>query len=290
LITGATGTLGSAFARAAESRAVSYRLLTRAEMDIADAASVERVLEESGAWALVNAAGYVRVDDAEREPEACLRENTLGPATLAASCARRGVRLLTFSSDLVFDGRDRRVPYVESDATAPLNVYGRSKAEAERQVLAAWPSSLVVRASAFFGPWDEYNFVTVALRALARGEEFHAAEDSTVSPTYVPELAHTCLDLLIDEESGVWHLANAGGVTWAEFARLAARLAGLDPALVVGRPTRELGLAAARPGYSVLGSKRGALMKPLEEALESYMRGRTAEPASPARRARSAAR
>jgi dTDP-4-dehydrorhamnose reductase len=290
LITGATGTLGSAFARVAESRAISYRLLTRGEMDIADAASVEKVLEESDAWALVNAAGYVRVDDAEREPEACFRENTAGPATLAEACARRGVRLLTFSSDLVFDGRDRSEPYVESDASAPLNVYGRSKAEAERLVLEALPSSLVVRTSAFFGPWDGYNFVNAALRALAREEEFGAADDSIVSPTYVPELVHTCLDLLIDEERGVWHLANAGAVSWAEFARLAARISGLDPTLVVGRPTRELGLAAERPPYSVLGSERGTLMKPLEEALARYMRERAVEPAPPARRARSAAR
>jgi dTDP-4-dehydrorhamnose reductase len=290
LITGATGTLGSAFARVAESRAISYRLLTRGEMDIADAASVEKVLEETDAWALVNAAGYVRVDDAEREPEACFRENTTGPATLAAACARRGVRLLTFSSDLVFDGPGRCEPYVESDAVAPLNVYGRSKAEAERQVLEALPSSLVVRTSAFFGPWDEHNFVNVALRALSRGEEFVAADDSIISPTYVPELVHTCLDLLIDEERGVWHLANSGAVTWAEFARLAARLAGLDPALVVGRPTRELSLNAARPAYSVLVSERGALMKPLEEALACYMRERVIEPASSVQRALSAAR
>ncbi|HJQ34299.1 MAG TPA: family 1 glycosylhydrolase [Pyrinomonadaceae bacterium] len=290
LITGATGTLGSAFARVAESRAISYRLLTRGEMDIADAASVERVLEESDAWALVNAAGYVRVDDAEREPEACYRENTTGPGVLADACARRGVRLLTFSSDLVFDGRDRREPYVESDATAPLGVYGLSKAEAERQVLEALPSSLVIRTSAFFGPWDEYNFVHAALRTLARGEEFVAADDAFVSPTYVPELAHTCLDLLIDEERGVWHLANPCGVSWAEFARLAARLAGLDAALVSGRPTSELKLAAARPRYSVLGSERGVLLKPLDEALARYMRERTVKPAAPVERARSAAR
>jgi dTDP-4-dehydrorhamnose reductase len=289
LITGATGTLGSALARAAEARAVSYRLLTRGEMDIADAASVERVLEESDAWALVNAAGYVRVDDAEREPEACFRENTTGPATLAEACARRGVRLLTFSSDLVFDGRDRREPYVESDATAPLGVYGRSKAEAERLVLEALPSSLVIRTSAFFGPWDAYNFVTVALGALARGEEFVAADDAFVSPTYVPELAHTSLDLLIDEERGVWHLANSCEVSWAEFARLAARLAGLDAALVAGRPTSELKLAAVRPPYSVLGSERGVLLKPLDEALARYMRERAFEPAAVAARARSAA-
>ena len=290
LIAGATGTLGAAFARVAESRALSFRLLTRSEMDIADPASVERALEESGAWAVVNAAGYVRVDDAEREPDACRRENTLGAGVLAAECARRGTPLLTFSSDLVFDGRGRAEPYVESDAPAPLGVYGRSKADAERLVLEANPSALVVRTSAFFGPWDEYNFVHAALGALARGEEFAAADDSVVSPTYVPELAHACLDLLIDGERGVRHLANAGAVTWAEFARHAARLAGLDAGLVVGRTARELGQAAPRPAYSALGSERGALLRPLDEALACYMRERVSVPAASCGRTRSAAR
>jgi dTDP-4-dehydrorhamnose reductase len=97
LITGATGTLGRAFARLCDERALSYQLLTRKELDIADAASVETALEEYEPWALINAAGYVRVDDAEREPELCFRENAKGAETLAAMCARRSVQLLTFS-------------------------------------------------------------------------------------------------------------------------------------------------------------------------------------------------
>jgi dTDP-4-dehydrorhamnose reductase len=277
LITGATGTLGAAFARVAESRALPHRLLSRREMDIADPESVEKVLEGSGAWALVNAAGYVRVDDAEREQGLCFRENTLGAAMLARACARHGVRLVTFSSDLVFEGRERQEPYVESDEVSPSNVYGRSKAEAERLVLGALPSALVVRTSAFFGPWDGYNFVHAALSSLARGEEFVAAEDAYVTPTYVPELAHACLDLLIDGESGVWHLANSGAVTWADLARRAARLAGLDERLVKGLSTRELNLAAPRPVYSALGSERGALLSPLDEALERFMRERESQ-------------
>lgn len=287
LITGATGTLGAAFARVAESRALPHRLLTRREMDIADPASVEKVLKDAGAWALVNAAGYVRVDDAERERGLCFRENTLGAAILADACARHGVRLVTFSSDLVFDGHEREEPYVESDAVSPLNVYGRSKAEAESLVLGLLPSALVVRTSAFFGPWDKYNFVHAALEALARGEEFVAADDAYVTPTYVPQLAHACLDLLIDGESGVWHLANTGTVTWADFARRAARLAGLDEGLVRGRPVRELNLAAPRPFYSALGSERGALLPTLDEALECYMRDADTPPL---RRARTASR
>ncbi|MET0623891.1 MAG: family 1 glycosylhydrolase [Pyrinomonadaceae bacterium] len=289
LITGATGTLGAAFARVAECRALKFRLLSRREMDIADAASVAAALDETRAWAVVNAAGYVRVDDAEREPETCFRENAVGAGLLAEACARRGVPLLTFSSDLVFDGRGRGRPYVESDEAAPLCVYGRSKAEAERRVLGAWPSALVVRTSAFFGPWDEFNFVHAALGALARGEEFHAADDAVITPTYVPELANASLDLLIDGARGLWHLTNAGAVTWAEFARLAARHAGLDAGLVVGCPAREAGLAAPRPAYSALGSERGVLLRPLGEALDSYLRERAV--AAPSRgRGRSAAR
>jgi len=274
LITGATGTLGAAFARACEARAVAYRLLTRAQMDIADPASVEAALKEAEPWAVVNAAGYVRVDQAESEPDLCMRENAAGPRVLASACARRGVRLLTFSSDLVFGDGARVKPYVEGDAVSPLNVYGRSKAEAERLALAALPGALVVRTSAFFGPWDEYNFVTAALRALARGEEFAAADDCVVSPTYVPELVSACLDLLIDGEGGLWHLANRGAVTWAELARRAAELAGLDARAVRPVAWRSFGWAAERPAYSVLGSERGALLGPLEEALDCYMRER----------------
>jgi dTDP-4-dehydrorhamnose reductase len=271
LITGATGTLGRAFARLCEARGLSYRLLTRREMDIADAASVETVFAENEPWALINAAGYVRVDDAERDAHRCQRENTEGAQVLADACARHGAALLTFSSDLVFDGA-KQAPYVESDATSPLNVYGVSKAEAERCVLEALSSALVVRTSAFFGPWDEHNFLYAALRALSCGEQFIAADDSFISPTYVPDLVNASLDLLQDGERGILHLANAAVITWVEFARLAARRAGLDESLVVGRPTESLHLAARRPTYSALASERGTILPPLEHAIARYLK------------------
>ncbi len=279
LITGGRGTLGRAFGRICAARGLPFRLLTRSELDIASAAAVEAALDEFEPWALVNAAGYVRVDDAEREPSACRRENAAGPAVLARACARRGVSLLTFSSDLVFDGR-AAVPYVESDAVGPLNVYGRSKADAERAVRRLHPGALVVRTAAFFGPWDDYNFVTGALRALAAGEPFAAADDLVVSPTYVPDLVGAALDLLIDGESGVWHLANRGAVTWADLARAAGRAAGLDAALVGPRPAATFGWPAPRPTYCALGSERGALLPPWEDALARYLRERPAPAAS----------
>ena len=271
LITGASGTLGRAFARICEMRGLSYRLLARGELDIANAASVERALAEYEPWAVVNAAGYVRVDDAENDADRCWRENAKGPETLAALCARDGVKLVTFSSDQVFDGK-AGAPYVESDGTSPLNVYGRSKAEAEAMVLGALPLALVIRTSAFFGPWDEHNFVTVALRSLASGQSFRAADDSVVSPTYVPDLVHATLDLLIDNEQGIWHLANAGATTWADLARRAAKLAEIDAGPLEACSTRSLHLAAPRPLYSVLTSERGTLLPSLDDALLRYLR------------------
>ncbi|MDT7541604.1 MAG: dTDP-4-dehydrorhamnose reductase [Acidobacteriota bacterium] len=279
VIAGATGTLGRAFARLCEVRGLSYHLLSRAEMDIADRASVETALARLRPWAVVNAAGYVRVDDAERDIERCQRENVVGAGVLAEACAALDAALVTFSSDLVFDGA-KAAPYVESDAVSPLNVYGRSKADAERRVLEAHPRSLVVRTSAFFGPWDDYNFATLLLRTLASGRPFPAASDSVVSPTYLPDLVHACLDLLIDGESGIWHLANEGALTWVEFARSLAQRAGFDANLVEARPATSLRLAAARPIFSALTSERGLLLPPLETAMACYLRESVA-PAAP---------
>ncbi|MFP2912099.1 SDR family oxidoreductase, partial [Pyxidicoccus sp. 3LFB2] len=270
LITGATGTLGRAFARLCKSRGLAFKLLSRKELDIASPESVARAMDAYQPWAIINAAGYVRVDDAEKDAERCFRENTTGPEVLAAACAALDVRLVTFSSDLVF-GDGQATPYVEGSAVKPLNVYGRSKVEAERRVLARLPSALVVRTGAFFGPWDRHNFVTLALAALARGERFEAADDAVVSPTYVPDLVQACLDLLIDEEQGVWHLVNDGEVTWAELARQAATLVGLDPLKVHGRPMASFGLPAARPRYSALASERGRVMPSLSNALDRYL-------------------
>jgi dTDP-4-dehydrorhamnose reductase len=209
----------------------------------------------------------VRVDDAERDPSGCTWANVAGAATLAAACAEHEVRLLTFSSDLVFDG-EKDAPYVESDEASPLGVYGRSKAKAESRTLALLHSALVVRTAAFFGARDDANFVVRTLRALAAGEVVEAADDLVVSPTHVSDLVNASLDLLIDGEHGIWHLANTGSTTWAALARDVARLGGFDESLVRARPSSELGFLAPRPRNSALASERGSLMPPLATALE----------------------
>ncbi len=270
LIAGGTGTLGSAFARICQQRNLAFRALTRQHMDIAVRASVERAIAQYRPWAIVNASGYVNVDQAENDVERCFRENTIGPSILADMCARDGINLLTFSSDLVFDGKQRH-PYVESDEISPLNVYGRSKAESEQEVLDRYAGTLVVRTSAFFGPWDRFNFITQGLNALAEGRAFTVANDIFVSPTYVPDLVHACLDLLIDGAAGIWHLTNGQSLTWMDLILKAAEKAGIDAGSLDPRVGNQLGYIARRPSYSALTSERGILLPKLDDALDRYL-------------------
>jgi dTDP-4-dehydrorhamnose reductase len=263
LITGATGTLGQAFARICEGRALPFCLTSRDELDICDPASVEAAIARHQPWAVINAAGFVRVADAARERDSCFAWNSDGPATLARACAGAGIGLVTFSSDLVFDGRSG--PYREDAPAHPLEPYGQSKAEAERRVLEAMPQALVVRTSAFFGPWDRYNFAWGVASALAAGETVRAPADRIVSPTFVPDLAHVVLDLLVDGESGIFHLANQGRASWHEFGRKVAAACGFDPDLVIAEEMAE------RSNH-VLESRHGFLLRPLDDAIADFAR------------------
>ena len=169
LIIGKNGTLGRAFAKVCDERCIPYQLVNRQECDISHRASISSAIELYKPWAVINAAGFVRVDDAEKEFEACIRDNTTGPQNLAIACNKHGVQLINFSSDLVFDGR-KPTAYVESDLPNPLNVYGQSKAQAEVLIQKENPSSLIISTSAFFGPWDEYNFVHYVRKAMLNYE------------------------------------------------------------------------------------------------------------------------
>ena len=136
--------------------------------------------------------------------------------------------------------------------------------EAERRVLAAHDGALVVRTSAFFGPWDRYNFVWSVLRALSSGNAVEAGID-VVSPTYVPDLVHEVLNLLIDGGTGIWHMTNPGEISWRDLAARAARLGGFDEDLVTPASDEE-------PLNTALVSERGILLPPLEGAIERFFR------------------
>jgi dTDP-4-dehydrorhamnose reductase len=98
-----------------------------------------------------------------------------------------------------------------------------------------------------------------------------------VSPTYVPDLVHACLDLAIDGEAGIWHLSNAGGVSWAELALMSAQAAGIDASRLEAKPASSCGFVAARPGYTAMTSERGILLPALDNALARYLELRNQE-------------
>lgn len=269
LITGCNGTLGHAFVKICERRNIPYIALSRHELDISNEPGIIEAIEQHKPWAIINAAGYVRVDDAEIQKEECFSINATGPALLAKSCRKKDIRLMTFSSDLVFDGT-KKTPYDEADPINPLNIYGMSKARGEEEVMAADKSALIIRTSAFFGPWDRYNFVYNIIQSLQNNESINVADDVMISPTYVPDLIDTSLDLLIDEEQGIWHIANEGMTTWNDFACTVAERAGYTKRKIMARSLTEMGLKAQRPLYSVLQSKKGVKLPRFENALARY--------------------
>ncbi|RXF71691.1 family 1 glycosylhydrolase [Arcticibacter tournemirensis] len=269
LIVGKTGTLGNAFARICKLRDIDYKLSGRQEFDITDLTGMEKLILDVKPWAIINTAGFVRVDEAEDDELNCFLSNTTGPGHLAALCNKYGIKLMTFSSDLVFDGR-KKIPYIEDDNVNPLNNYGLSKAKAEQAVLQSCPDALIIRTSAFFGPWDKYNFVSEVHNAVKKRIPFRAVNDIIISPTYVPDLVNVCLDLLIDDEKGIWHLANDVALSWFDLAAQISERSGGDPALIIPISAAEMDFRAMRPIYSALRSTRGDLLPCLEDALNRY--------------------
>ena len=268
LICGATGTLGQAFARVCAKRGIACAVTSRRELDLERVESVRHALDTIQPWAVVNAAGWVRVDDAEEQEGACYRANAQGAITLAQACVDRGLGYLGFSSDLVFDGMLGHA-YRESDTPNPLNVYGRSKVEME-QACQGMPGVLIVRTAAFFSNWNIGNFALDVTQTLLRRQPFTAIDDQIVSPTYVPDLVHASLDLVIDRAEGIWHLNNAGAVSWADFAKQIAVACGLDKTLIEPLSSSSLNWRAPRPPMAALTTERGGSLRSLQEALKEF--------------------
>ena len=132
---------------------------------------------------------------------------------------------------------------------------------------------------AFFAPHDQHNFAMAVERTLRDGRRFPAS-DTVVTPTYVPDLVAASLDLAIDGEGGIWHLANGEAVSWVEFGRRIATALGLDPDLVVPASAAELGWCAQRPAAAALGADRGQLLPSLDDAIRRHAAVRLAEVAA----------
>ena len=259
LVTGAAGMVGREVVEAGRGRGWDVVGLDRAELDVADRAAVRARVTATGADAIVNAAAYTRVDEAEADEEAARRTNAHGPAWLAEACASRGIPLVHISTDYVFDGRGRR-PYRPDDPAHPLGVYGRTKWEGEQAVRERLARHVIVRTSWVYAPHGR-NFLRTIAAAAREREELSVVADQQGAPTLAADLAGALLDAVAAAVArpgiaGTHHFTNAGETTWYGFALaivegLAPR-GGLVCRRVVPISTAERGVRAPRPAYSVL--------------------------------------
>lgn len=211
--------------------------------------------------AIVNCAAYTAVDKAEDEPELAFALNAIGPEHIARLAKSLGARFIHISTDYVFDGKASR-PYREDDPTGPTGVYGKTKAEGERRVIAACPEAIILRTAWLYGKHGP-NFVYTMLRLMRERTELGVVADQRGTPTWARDLA-TAIIVILGKElpaPGIYHFTNEGETTWYEFAReiyVQARTLGLLPHDVTIRPltTDQYPTKAKRPAYSVLSKQK----------------------------------
>jgi dTDP-4-dehydrorhamnose reductase len=283
LIFGAGGQVGTALQSAAWPSGTMFTALTHAQADIGDAAAVAAAFDSSKYDIVINAAGYTAVEKAESEPAAALRINGEAPGLIAAECTRRGAALIHISTDYVFDGA-KPAPYLETDATTPLGVYGASKLAGERAVASRLERHIILRTSWVFSATGA-NFVKTVLRLAAAGRDIRVVQDQTGGPTPADDIAGVIAQIVARITAGpvAWgsyHYCGMPGVSWYEFARaifevhgaMTGKQVAVAPILTNDYPT-----AARRPANSQLDCAKirstfGIEQRPWRTGLESAMK------------------
>lgn len=271
LLTGASGLLGQrvfpALRALGEVHAPSLD-----EFDLLRPDTVEMAFEAARPDLVVHLAADTRVDHCEEHPEETFLVNAEGTERIARACRSLGARLVLMSTDYVFDGK-HAVPYRENEPTGALNIYGRSKEQAERAVLSIANDRLVVRSASLFGRGG-HHFVAGVLEQARRGGPLRIVNDQLQSPTFVGHLAPALVRAVGSDQQGILHLSGRGGCTWFEFGRTILSRAGLSVACDPVSST-ELKRPAVRPAYSVLDTSLAEevldiRMPAWQEGLEAY--------------------
>lgn len=272
---GATGLLGKALLREWKSDEVTG--LSSKDADIRDPKQVLGAVQGARPEWIVLAAAYTDVDGCESNPELASAVNLTGAVNVAQAAKDCGSRLLFLSTDYVFDGLST-TPYEPDHPRAPQGVYGKSKADAEEQLIQILPGCCIVRTSWLFGVGGKC-FPDTILKIAATKPEIDVVDDQRGRPTHAPDLARAIMQLCRKQAAGIVHVTNAGDCTWFEFAREIIRDAGLN---TVVRPTTsdKFVRPAKRPKYSVLSAKSrakyGIDMPHWQNALQDYLRARSA--------------
>jgi dTDP-4-dehydrorhamnose reductase len=262
-------------------------------LDVGDMASIERALDVAPSVVLNTAAVHGAQFYTAADQDAFFRVNAIGAWNLARWCAMHGARLVHFSTDYVFGGDRRRgLPYAETDAPAPVNIYGASKLAGEQLIAASCAAHYVVRVASLYGiggcrAKKNSNFVELVLQKAGQNEPMTMVADQVMSPTATRDVALRTFDLLAAEAPfGVYHMAGRGHCSWYDFAREIARQAGLDAEIAAtSTPDEDDGAAFVRPRYTALDNAalRHAGLPDLpdwRDALSHYLAARVATTAA----------
>ena len=220
-VTGRTGQIATALQALAD-ETLQIVAVGRPELDLARPETIASAIAAARPDVVVNAAAYTAVDKAESDKDLAFAINADGAGAVAKAAARLGVPVIQISTDYVFDGA-KPTPYVESDATAPLSVYGASKLAGEESVAAANPRHVILRTSWVYAP-NGANFLRSMLRLARERPELRIVDDQYGGPTHAADIADGILTVaraLASGEgaTGVFHMAAAGETTWCGFAR-----------------------------------------------------------------------
>jgi dTDP-4-dehydrorhamnose reductase len=263
LLIGASGQIGGSLLSG--EWATRIHAPSRAELDVADEASVRRCIETYNPKIVINTAAFHNVTACEQEAGRALEVNCVAVYRLAAICAVKDIRLVTFSTDYVFDGGQSH-PYVETDIQAPIQMYGVSRVAGEHAALAAGPHhAYVIRTCGLYGEQGAAskggNFVDKRLADAKQNSSLDMSSDQVVCPTYTSDLAQAVIRLMEhpDSEPGTYHLVNQGSCTWAEFTATIYEECGLSTKV---NPVDRGGVTGSmrRPSYSVLANTRAAAL------------------------------
>lgn len=283
LVLGGTGRLGRAVGAELARRCRAFDAPARPAFDLADPAAIRARIDALRPAAVLNLAAFTDVGAAER-PEnhaAAIALNAELPAALAAACARLAIPFVHVSTDYVFDGL-KTTPYLEDDPVNPVQVYGATKLDGERDALVKNPASLILRVSTLYGPgrpqrpaYVDAILAQAKARALAGGGSLEVVEAPVSSPTYAPDVAPVLVDLLDRGATGIVHTVNDGAASRLELARAVVALSGLGDRVEV-RVRPEPPGALRRPAYSVLDTSKlyrllGRRLPSWEGALERYV-------------------
>jgi dTDP-4-dehydrorhamnose reductase len=262
LLTGSTGQVGYELERSLQPLG-EVVALDRAQFDLSDLDQVRDVLRAVRPGLIVNPAAYTAVDKAESEPALAYRINAEAPAVMAAEARLLGAAMVHYSTDYVFDGA-KQGPYVETDPTGPLNVYGSSKLAGEQAIAAAGIPHLILRTSWVYGMRGK-NFLLTMLRLARERDELRVVADQHGAPTWSRTIADTTATLLAQARaggpawwqarSGLYHLSAEGQTSWHGFTEAIVAQAGLE-CRIVPISSAEYPTPAQRPVNSVMSSDK----------------------------------